>query len=251
MLLDIMSPYNNIQVNTKMIKIFGLQTAAYFSVLSEIFPRVVQKKYEELVGTGYFTVDRVYIESRCGLPVEEQLACDQGLARSGVLVSNPENPNMLSISMDNMFEILAEDDAKVLDKIRKKAKTKKTDEAAAKRQGKIATFTGFSATLSHTPEVQEAYRLWITAMIEGGKCAFSKTTVQLFHDTMTAYTQDPKLQVEILRQAAASGYPNAEWIINSLRSSQRGGAQRFGATAQATFVGKEQKAFTGVSEESF
>lgn len=247
MLLDIMSPYNNIQVNTKMIKIFGLQTAAYFSILSEIFPRVVQKKYDELVGTGYFTVDRGYVESRCGLTVEEQLAADQGLARAGVLVSNPENPNMLSISMDNMFEILAEDDAKVLDKIRKKAKTKKTDEAAAKRSGKISTFSAFASTLAHSPEVQEAYRLWITALVEGGKCAFSKTTIQLFHDTMTKFTQDPDLQIEILKQAAASGYPNAEWIINSMQKR----TQFTSGPRAATFVGKEQKAFTGVSEESF
>lgn len=246
MLLDIMSPYNNIQVNTKMIKIFGLQTAAYFSVLADIFPRVVQKKYSELVGTGYFTVDRVYVESRCGLSVEEQIACDQGLARSGVLVSHPDNPNMLSISMDNMFEILAEDDAKILEKIRKKAKTKKTDEAAAKRAGKISTFSGFASTLAHSPEVQEAYHLWITALVEGGKCAFSKTTIQLFHDTMTAYTQDPATQIEILRQAAASGYPNAEWIISSMKKSQYGVSR-----TPATRISMEQKQFTGVSEEVF
>lgn len=245
MLLDIMSPYNNLIINTKMIKIFGLSTAAYFSVLAEILPRVVQKKYDELAGTGYFTVDRGYIELRCGLTVEEQLAADAGLARAAVLISNPENPNQLSISMDNMFEILAEDDAKILDKIRKKAKTKKTDEADAKRRGKIATFAGFASTLSHTPEVQEAYHLWITALVEGGKCAFSKTTVQLFHDTMTAYTQDPKTQVEILRQAAASGYPNAEWVINSLQKKS------YGQRSVATYSTQEQKQFTGVSEESF
>lgn len=245
MLLDIMSPYNNLMINTKMIKIFGLSTAAYFSVLAEILPRVVQKKYDELAGTGYFTVDRGYIELRCGLTVEEQLAADAGLARAAVLISNPENPNQLSISMDNMFEILAEDDAKILDKIRKKAKTKKTDEADAKRRGKIATFAGFASTLSHTPEVQEAYHLWITALVEGGKCAFSKTTVQLFHDTMTAYTQDPKTQVEILRQAAASGYPNAEWVINSLQKKS------YGQRSAATYSTQEQKQFTGVSEESF
>jgi hypothetical protein len=245
MLLDVMSPYNNLMINTKMIKVFGLSTAAYFSVLSEILPRVVQKKYEELAGTGYFTVDRGYIELRCGLTVEEQLVADAGLARSGILITHPENPNMLSISMDAMFEILAEDDAKILDKIRKKAKTKKTDEAAAKRSGKISTFSAFASTLAHTPEVQEAYQLWITALIEGGKCAFSKTTVQLFHDAMTRYTSDPATQVEILKQAAASGYPNAEWIINSMQ--KKTGYQRSAATYSTT----EQKQFTGVSEESF
>ena len=245
MLLDVMSPYNNLMINTKMIKVFGLSTAAYSAVLMEIIPRVLQKKYDEFSKTGYFTVDRAYIESRCGLTVEEQLAADAGLARSGILITHPENPNQLSICMDFMFELLAEDDAKILDKVRKKAKTKKSDEAAAKRSGKISTFSAFAATLAHTPEVQEAYQLWITALIEGGKCAFSKTTVQLFHDAMTRYTSDPATQVEILKQAAASGYPNAEWIINSMQ--KKTGYQRSTATYSTT----EQKQFAGVSEESF
>ncbi len=245
MLLDVMSPYNNLMINTKMIKVFGLSTAAYSAVLMEIIPRVLQKKYDEFSKTGYFTVDRAYIESRCGLTVEEQLAADAGLARSGILITHPENPNQLSICMDFMFELLAEDDARILDKVRKKAKTKKSDEAAAKRSGKISTFSAFASTLAHTPEVQEAYQLWITALIEGGKCAFSKTTVQLFHDAMTRYTSDPATQVEILKQAAASGYPNAEWIINSMQ--KKTGYQRSAATYSTT----EQKQFAGVSEESF
>lgn len=245
MLLDVMSPYNNLMINTKMIKVFGLSTAAYSAVLMEIIPRVLQKKYDEFSKTGYFTVDRAYIESRCGLTVEEQLAADAGLARSGILITHPENPNQLSICMDFMFELLAEDDAKILDKVRKKAKTKKSDEAAAKRSGKISTFSAFASTLAHTPEVQEAYHLWITALIEGGKCAFSKTTVQLFHDAMTRYTSDPATQVEILKQAAASGYPNAEWVINSMQ--KKPGYQR----SIATYSTREQKQFAGVSEESF
>ena len=245
MLLDVMSPYNNLMINTKMIKVFGLSTAAYSAVLMEIIPRVLQKKYDEFSKTGYFTVDRAYIESRCGLTVEEQLAADAGLARSGILITHPENPNQLSICMDFMFELLAEDDAKILDKVRKKAKTKKSDEAAAKRSGKISTFSAFASTLAHTPEVQEAYQLWITALVEGGKCAFSKTTVQLFHDAMTRYTSDPATQVEILKQAAASGYPNAEWVINSMQ--KKPGYQR----SIATYSTREQKQFEGVSEESF
>ena len=47
MLLDVMSPYNNLMINTKMIKVFGLSTAAYSAVLMEIIPRVLQKKYDE------------------------------------------------------------------------------------------------------------------------------------------------------------------------------------------------------------
>ena len=158
MLLDIMSPYNQIPVNVKAINVFGLGCATYWATLADIFPRVISKKYDALIQSGgYFTVDREYIKNRTSLDQDYQYACDLTLSRAGVLAINPVDPNSISISMDRMFEILAESDAKVLEKIKKQAKIKKTDEAAAKRKGKIANFTAFTSTLSHTPEVQQAY----------------------------------------------------------------------------------------------
>lgn len=249
MFIDIMSKDSYLLVNKKMVKHFGLELSTYFAVLLDVYPQVLKKKLDTLMQTGYFTLQRDYVARECGIPVEQQLALDQALIRLGVIQVNPENPNEIAISVPQMAEYLLEDDIKVLDKLQKKAKTKKTDEADAKRRGKIATFTGFASTLSHTPEVQEAYKVWITALVEGGKCAFSKTTVQLFHETMTRYTQDPSLQVDILKKAAASGYPNAEWIINSLQKSsyQRPGSY----STPATRIGVEQKQFTGISDETF
>jgi hypothetical protein len=64
---------------------------------------------------------------------------------------------------------------------------------------------------------------------------------------MTRYTQDPAVQVEILKKAAASGYPNAEWIINSMQ--KRTGV--YTAANSGTWINSPQKVFTGVSEETF
>jgi hypothetical protein len=244
MLLDIMSSYNYVPVNTKAIKVFGLQTAAYIAVLSDIYPRVVQKKLNELITNGYFTVNREYVEGRCGLKPEEQLAADLGLERAGVLAINPQDPNQLAISMDALFEILAENDAKVLEKIQKKAKTKVTDAAEGKRKGKISTFCAFTSTLSHVPEVQEAYKLWVESIIEGKKGNLTKGVIQIFHDTITSYTSDPAMQVSIIRNAAASGYTNASWVL------PKTGSRSF-ATSPAAATGVQQKQFTGVGEETF
>lgn len=246
MLLHALSDYYTVKVNTKMIEVFGIQTATYWAMLIDIMPRVVNKKYEELTTTGYFTVERCRILEKIGMTIEEQLTCDQGLMRAGVVDIHPEDPNKLSIDCARALEIILEDDAKVLKDLRKKAKTKKTDEAAAKVAGKVATFSAYAATLTHVPEVQEAYRLWVTALVEGKKCAFSKTTVQLFHETLTAYTDNPAVQVEVLRSAAASGYTNAEWVINSM--SRKTVAT---AASTATRIGVQQKQFTGVSSETF
>lgn len=214
MLLDIMSSYRELPVNIKAIQIFGIPCATYWAELLNIYPRVIQKKMDDLQQSGgYFTVDREYVQSRLCLSAEEQIAFDLALNRVGVLRIDPDDSNKISINLDAMFEILAEDDAKVLKKIRDKAKTKKTDETAAKRLGKIATFTGFTATLSHTPEVQEAYKLWVEAIIEGKKGNLTKGVIQIFHDTLCEFTQDPATQVRIIREAAAAGYTNVSWVL--------------------------------------
>ena len=240
MYIDIMSKDSYLLVNKKMIKHFGLELSAYFSMLLEIYPRVVEKKLDSLMQTGYFRLSRDYVERECGLKHDQQLALDQALIRLGVLQVNPEDPDLIGINIQQMMEYLIEDEPEALKKLEKKAKTKKTDEAAGKKAGKISTFSAYSATLAHTPEVQEAYRIWITALVEGGKCAFSKTTIQMFHEAMIKYTQDPRTQVEILRQAAASGYPNADWIINSMQKKQ------LGYTAPATRISVPQKVFNGI-----
>lgn len=238
MLLDLMSPYNQIPVNVKAINIFGLACATYWATLADIFPRVISKKYDSLISSGgYFTVDREYVQNRTSLTLEYQYACDLTLERVGVLAVNPDNSDSISISMDRMFEILAESDAKVLDKVRKQAKVKKTDEAEAKRIGMINTLAAYSATLAHTPAVQEAYKLWITAMVESKKAKISKPVIDLFHQEMCSFTQDSETQIKILHEATASGYTNASWVINSMQRSK---------PTPATRIAQPQKAFTGI-----
>jgi hypothetical protein len=236
MLVDIMSPYNTLSVNVKAVKLFGLPCAAYWSVLVDIYPRVIKKDLDGLLKSGFFTVDRGYVTSRCGLSTEEQLTYDQALARVGVLATCPNNPDMLAISMQDMFTILAEDDAAVLKDISKKAKSKSTDKAAGKKAGVISTLSNYASTLTHVPEVQEAFKMWVIALVEGKK-PISKPVVQLFYETMSNFTNNPELQVNILKSATASGYSNAEWVINSIKKS---------SAATPTYINATQKQFTGI-----
>lgn len=236
MLVDVMSPYNTLSVNVKAVKIFGLPCAAYWSVLVDIYPRVIKKDLDGLLKSGFFTVDREYVTSRCGVTVEEQLAYDQALARVGVLASCPDNPNMIAISMQEMFIILAEDDATVLKDVGKKAKSKVTDKAAGKKAGLISTLSAYACTLTHIPEVQDAFRMWVTALVEGKK-PISKPVVQLFYETMVKFTDNPDLQVSILRSATASSYSNADWVISSMKKTN---------PQPATYINTPQKQFTGI-----
>lgn len=247
MLIDIMSMDSYLLVNKKMVKYFGLELSSYFAVLLDVYPRVLEKKKDTLLATGYFPLKREYVEKECGIPVAQQLALDQALVRLGVLQVNPNNQDEIGISVQQMAEYLLEDDISVLEKLQKKAKTKTTDVAEGKRRGKISTFTAFTATLAHDPGVQEAYKLWVESIIEGKKGNLTKGVIQIFHDTLTEYTKDPSLQIKLIREAAASGYTNISWVINSQK--------RVGATGASTFtpgtrINVPQKAFVGVDENT-
>lgn len=244
MLVDIMSGHSYMMVNTKAVQIFGLPLAAYWSVLADIYPRVIEKKLDELTNTGYFDLKRDYVERQCGLKPEEQCAMDQALARIGVLAVDPNNINRLAIDMGAMAEILLEDDDKILKKIQKAAKSKKTDEAAAKRQGKVSMFTAYACTLTHDPEVQEAYKLWVEAIIEGKRTNLTKGIIQIFHETLTAFTSDPRYQIKLIREAAAAGYTNVSWVLPKSKSINS-------LATPATRINAPQKESVGISEETF
>lgn len=244
MLVDIMSGHSYIMVNTKAVKIFGLTLATYWAVLADIYPRVIEKKLDELTSTGYFELKREYVESQCGLKPEEQCAMDQALSRIGVLAVDPNNINRIAIDMSAMAEILLEDDTKVLKKFQKAAKSKKTDEAAAKRQGKVDMFSGFAATLTHDPGVQNAYKLWVEAIIEGKRTNLTKGMIQIFHETLSAFTTDPQYQIKLIREAAAAGYTNVSWVLPKSRPA-------YATITPATRINAPQKESVGISEETF
>lgn len=244
MLVDIMSGHSYMMVNTKAVKIFGLPLAAYWSVLADIYPRVIEKKLDELTTTGYFELKRDYVEGQCGLKPEEQYAMDKVLVRIGVIAVDPDNINRLAIDMSAMAEILLEDDQDALKKIQKAAKSKKIDEAAAKRQGKVAMFTAYANELAHDSEVQDAYKLWVEAIIEGKRTNLTKGMIQIFHETLTAFTSDTKYQVKLIREAAAAGYTNVSWVLPKNRSA-------YATPTPATHINAPQKESVGISEETF
>ena len=134
MLLDIMSPYSCLQVNTKMISIFGLNVAAYWAELLNIYPRVIKKKKEEILqANGFFTIDREYIRQRTSLDISEQTKCDKVLINVGALAVDENDSNSICISLNTMFEILTEDDLAAIADIQKKAKSKKSTAKAEEK----------------------------------------------------------------------------------------------------------------------
>ena len=238
MLLDIMSPYSYLQVNTKMINIFGLNEAAYWAELLNIYPRVIKKKKDEVIqANGYFTIDREYIRQRTSLDLSEQTKCDKVLVNIGVLSIDEVDPNKICISLNAMFEILTEDDLTAIVEIQKKAKSKKSTAKATKQD--MIKFNLRKAVQVQDTEVQEAYYRWIDSVME--KKYLTKAAVELFIKNVSEYSSAKAIQLKIIETATIKAYDTAEYAIKIINSNSN-------YTKPGTFIGVEQKQSTGIGE---
>lgn len=223
--------FDELALNKRLIKLAGLEVAAYWAELQSVLKQVVKKRTAD--EQGFFTLDREYIERETALTTTKQLKCEDKLITMGVIAKDPENPNRLAISVNNMVEIITDEDTKKL----KKTSAVKKDEKAAKIAGIKASMK--KAILETDIELRAAYERWVDGMVDAANCRFTKAVVQLFEETVTTYTTDKAKRLKIIEIATVNSYKDAGWAINRLSSVRR---------PTVTPQLPEQKICTGVSD---
>ena len=201
--------FDELRLNKRLCKLVGFEVAAYWAELQSILKQVVKKQTAD--EHGFFTLDRDYVERETTLTVNKQLKCEAKLTEMGVLVKDPDNPNRITISVNNMIEIITDEDTS---KLKKSTKANKDDAKAAKIAGMKETMKKF--ILEQDTELRYAYGQWIEGMIDAANCKFTKAVVQLFEKTVTAYTADKATRLKIIEIATASSYRDANWAIAKL-----------------------------------
>lgn len=225
--------FDELRLNKKLIKLTNFEVAAYWAELQSILKQVVKKGTAD--EKGFFTLDRDFMERETTLNINKQLKCDEKLITMGVVLKDPDNPNRLAISVENMIEIITDEDTK---KLRKSTKTTKADEKAAKVAGIKATLK--KAILEDDIELRAAYERWVDGMVDAQNCRFTKAVIQVFEKTVTEYTKDKSLRLRIIEIATANSYRDATWAINKIYNPSK-------FTQQAATKLPEQKICTGVS----
>ena len=226
--------FDELRLNKRLVKLTNFEVAAYWAELQSILKQVVKKGTAD--EKGFFTLDRDFMERETTLNLSKQLKCDDKLIAMGVVLKDPDNPNRLAISVENMIEIITDEDTK---KLRKSSKTTKADEKAAKIAGIKATMK--RAIFTQDPELRLAYERWVDGMVDAQNCRFTKAVVQLFEKTVTQFTSDKKTQLHIIEIATINSYRDATWAINKLTNPSNF------KTNVATKL-PEQKICTGVSD---
>ena len=225
--------FDELKLNKKLIKITSFEVAAYWAELQSILKQVVKKGTAD--ERGFFTLDRDFMERETTLNLNKQLKCDEKLLAMGVVLKDPDNPNRLAISVENMIEIITDEDTK---KLRKSSKTTKADEKAAKVEGIKNTLK--RAILETDIELRAAYERWVDGMVDAQNCRFTKAVIQLFEKTVTEYTTDKSLRLKIIEIATVNSYRDATWAINRIYNPGK-------FTSQATKL-PEQKICTGIND---
>ena len=182
---------DELRLNKRLIKLTGFDVAAYWAELQSILRQVVKKQTAD--ERGFFTLDRGYVERETSLTVTRQLKCEDKLAELGVLAKDTENPNRISISVENMFQIIMDEDTK---KLKKATKAAKDEAKAAKTEGIKQNMK--KALVETDSEVRRAYELWIDGMIDAANCRFTRAVVQLFEKTVTEFTNDKYVRLKII-----------------------------------------------------
>ena len=225
--------FDDLKLNKRLIKLTNFEVAAYWAELQSILKQVVKK--QTMDEKGFFTLDRDFMERETTLNLNKQLKCDEKLISLGVAIKDPDNPNRLAISVENMIEIITDEDTK---KLRKSSKTTKADEKAAKVEGIKATLK--RAIIEDDLELRAAFELWVDGMVDAQNCRFTKAVVQVFEKTVTGYTTDKALRLKIIEIATTNSYKDATWAINRIYNP--------GKFTQTATKLPEQKICTGVSD---
>jgi hypothetical protein len=229
--------FDELKLNKRLCKIAGFEVAAYWAELQSILKQVVKKRTAD--EQGFFTLDRDYVERETTLTINKQLKCEEKLVAMGVIVKDPDNPNRLAISVNNMVEIITDEDTK---KLKKSTKATKEEAKVAKVEGIKQTMKRF--IIEKDPEIRIAYELWIDGMVDAANCKFTKAVVQLFEKTVTEYTKDKATRLKIIEIATASSYRDANWAIDRLKNFRVSMTTKMSTAAKLP----EQKQYNGISE---
>lgn len=224
--------FDELRLNKRLVKLAGFEVAAYWAELQSILKQVVKKQTADEF--GFFNLDREYLERETTLTIAKQLKCEDKLLTMGVIAKDSENPNRISIGVNNMIECITNEDTK---KLRRTARSNQKEAKEAKIEGIKANMKRF--ILEEDQELRAAYERWIEGMIDAANCRFTKAVVQLFEKTVTDYTSDKATRLKIIEIATVNSYRDANWAINKL------GSTNFRNSAPIKLP--EQKVCTGVS----
>ena len=218
MLIDIFNQDNSITINYKAITLFGLNTAAYLTLLISIYRKATRKNK---LDNDFFKLDRSYIQELLGMSVEEQLVCDGNLLKLSIIRKSPDDPNKIKVDLKLYLSLLNDEDLKLIDEVRKSMKvTRPKGLKQSQRQIQINNLKNCIQCSNY--ELLTALRDWVDGVYANPKGFLSKASIKVFQDTLNNYTKgDLDLALRIVQIATVNGCRDCNWAINSYEKESK------------------------------
>ena len=233
MYIDLLSQNSQLSINIKLANLFGLNAAAYLSVLTTI----AQAEVENGNVSGTYILNRDYIEKKTTLSPAEQDVCDKVLERIGVLEILDDARTTVGLHLDVLAAMIIESDPKVLADIQKKAKVKRGEEKHSKAYYQIQNIKKKVEDRVSVLIVREAICTWLDSLAEKNQ-SISSQTVDLWIKTVDNFTTDNSVKVKIYEYAAMLGMYNVDNAIAKYKESTKAG--------NGSFIGAQQRVGTSI-----
>lgn len=232
MYIDALSQDAQLIVSKKAIKLFGRDAAIYWSALSGILWHVREK--ESFDSSGFFRVDRAWVEEQTSLTAEEQIACEAALAEWGIVARSPDDPCKISVSAEAALAALVGESVRELKPAKKPApkaraprlsaedkaaaKKLKEEQREAKRREKDeivrATMKRICCQQFLSQEAKDAACRWVDSIYDS-KRYLNRDKIQMFASQIKARSSDPKAQAAIIDVAVANSWQDGSWAVSS------------------------------------
>ena len=205
--------FETININIKLIKLVGLETAAYWSVLQEVLPKVKAKKTYD-PATGFFPLKREYVTEKIGLPVESQYKCDKALADLGLLMVDPEDPDRISANVKGLVALIINDDPDTL------AAAVTVGKKASRTSKKAYQIAALQKCIAEKDTAVEAkLKDWVSSVFNATK--LTKEVIKTFVSKLDSYTASTAIKLKLVEIATVRNYANFDWVANIYEKSAR------------------------------
>lgn len=218
MLIELLSSDNYGQYNISIAQQLGLNTAVYLSELLNINDKAIRKA--KLNSENFFTLDRKYIEKRTTITKTQQLNIDKKLIELGILNTDVENPNVLSVNITVLLSFLNEGILPVVEKPdnAKPDVTVPQKEPTKRKTKKEVVIQELKGSIKTTDErLQAAYYEWIDSVYQKLGWMSNKAVYVAQREVEEASRGNTEVALKIIEIATVNGWKDITWAIKSYK----------------------------------
>lgn len=224
---SLLNSKNYLNINKELIRVLGLEAAAYLTLLITFESSAEKKKKKDLA--GFTHIDRAVITDTLNIQKAKQYSLDKKLKKIGCIVTKKEDEDCdyLYVDTEVVLGILLNVNVTFTKDAIKQFKTarsreqKEADTEALKNNKLVKLISAITISEKTSSKIYNKVVDYIKAVVYNGK-PITPEYVELFCTKLFDYTKgDSKKAIRVLDTAIETTYIKFDYIIKSYEESLR------------------------------